>query len=101
MPIYAVSFEIKNDASYNDRYQSLMKQIRACEMHWEETTSFVLVKTGESLSDFETRLYVLSQFSHIRDKMLVLQVSGDDGVFRGVNNMPSTLALLMPNVVQK
>lgn len=101
MPTYAISFEFKSDATYPHRYQSFMNQVRLCHRVWTETTSFALVDTAESLFTLESRLYCKSDFNHLTDKVLVIDVTGDKGIFRGVNSMPSTLGLLMPNVDQK
>ena len=101
MATYAITFELKSDHTYVQRYQTLMEQIRACERVWTETTSFALVESREGLSTFESRLYCQSEFNSLIDKMLVIDVTNDPGIFRGVNNMPATLGLLMPNVLQK
>ena len=101
MATYSISFELMSNQTYAHRYQTLMEQIRACERVWTETTSFALVETREGLSTLESRLYCQSQFNHLTDKMLVIDVTNDPGIFRGVNNLPATLGLLMPNVVQK
>ena len=100
MATYAISFEIKSDATYNVRYQSLMRQIHLCSSVWAETTSFALVQSVESLAALELRLFTRSQISHLTDKLLVLNVSNLPGVFRGFNTMPLTLGALMPLVVQ-
>lgn len=57
MATYAVSFEIKADNEYDKRYASLVKQLKLKGTMWDETTSFALVQTTESLDDFEHRLY--------------------------------------------
>ena len=100
MATYAISFEIKSDSTYSKRYQSLMAQVHKCSIVWTETTSFALVQTPESLEDLELRLFVQSEISHLRDKLLVINVTNIPGIFRGVNEMPATLARLMPLVTQ-
>lgn len=74
MPSYAVSFHIHSDNGYSDRYNSLMEQIKKPPSNyvWDETTSFALVETTESLSEFALRLYTKSSVSSLTDKLLVI-----------------------------
>lgn len=101
MPVHAVSFTLKDDRTRPTRYKSLMEQIRLKGDVWEETTSFALVETTESVTELESRLYLNSDFSHLTDLMIVLDVTGRAGVCRGKNDLPTTLRLMMPTVEQK
>ncbi|VVT04749.1 hypothetical protein [Erythrobacter sp. EC-HK427] len=102
MATYAVSFNIHYDTanSYNERYESLMDEIKKCPKFWLETTSFCLCETNETLETFERRLY-LSKFSPTKDKMLVLDVRYDDAIARGNIKDQMTLRSLLPSVVVK
>ena len=97
MNTFAVSFTIKYDYDYDERYESFMEAIRACPTVWTETTSFCLVSTPESLSDFQRRLY-LTKFSPTRDKFLVMSVRPVMAAARGEISYPATLKSLLPNV---
>lgn len=89
---YAVSFELKSDATYQARYDSLMAQLRkGAGGFWDETTSFVLVRTDEAIDDFERRLYVGSSFDGSKDKILVIDHAASTAIARGVITMPHTL----------
>lgn len=101
MAVHSVSFTLKRDSTYSERYESFMAQIRASKKVWEETTSFALVETAESASELETRLYVKSMFNHTKDLMIVIDVTGRSGVSRGKLEYPLTLGAIMPNVTQK
>jgi hypothetical protein len=56
MSIFAISFRIHEDSTYEARYESLVEEIKkeAIGGTWEETTSFFLIentKTSQSLCD--------------------------------------------------
>jgi len=57
MSLFAISFRIHEDSTYETRYESLVEQIQkeAVDNTWEETTSFYLIeseqKTSKSLCD--------------------------------------------------
>lgn len=97
MATYAVSFDIKYDKTYSDRYSSLMDEIGKCSRVWDETTSFCLCETAETPEAFERKLF-LSNFNTITDKMLVMDVRYDDAIARGKIDYPATLRSLLPSV---
>lgn len=101
MGVYAVSFTLKYDDEYSERYASLMEQIRAKGVVWEETTSFALVETSETMDEFETRLWLRSKFNAAIDAMLVIDVSYCSAICRGDFKQKSKLANLLPGIVQK
>jgi hypothetical protein len=102
MTTYAVSFDLKSDTTYDDRYKSLMAEIKkGTQRTWEDTTSFVLVDSAETLSGFESRIYINSSFDASKDKLLVMDVTGNSAIFRGKTTYPHTLSTLLPKVVQK
>jgi hypothetical protein len=100
MATYAVSFDIHYNTTYSERYQSLMAEIHKCSRVWEETTSFCLCETSESLDIFQQRLY-MSRFDPGIDKMLVMDVKLNASVARGSIQYPNTLKALLPYVVVK
>ncbi|MFY0400792.1 hypothetical protein [Brevundimonas naejangsanensis] len=99
--VYAVSFELKSDSDYSKRYDSLMEQLKLKGEMWDETTSFALVETDESLDDFEHRLYFKSELLDSKDKLFVIDVTDRPCIARGPFVMPYTLKSIMPKVVQK
>lgn len=48
---YFVSFVIRNDSTYSDRYEGLMEALRGLSptVWWAETTSFILLESDQSI----------------------------------------------------
>ncbi|WP_293700971.1 MULTISPECIES: hypothetical protein [unclassified Sphingopyxis] len=91
---YAVSFEIKSDTTYSERYQSFMDEIRNTPGEpylWSETTSFVLLTSNEKIDDLEHRLYYNSKLNSAKDKLLVIDHHSGVAVARGPFEYPATL----------
>ena len=91
---YAISFEIKADSGYSDRYSSLMEQIRktpGSPAIWTETTSFVLLRSAEKIDDLEYRLYYQTNLDSSKDKLLVIDHASNVAVARGPIEYPATL----------
>ena len=100
---YAISFRIDTDThgyTYYDRHTSLMDQIRKTGA-WEETTSFALTTTTETLGVFADRLYFQSHFSAIYDMMLVIDIERGVAVSRGKIEYPATLRGKLNKLIQK
>ena len=97
MNTFAVSFRIEHDAQWSDRYNSFMDAIRKTKV-WDETTSFCLVETSESLRDFQYRLY-MSKFSPMKDRMLIIDVRLDNAITSGDIEYPATLRSMLPLVI--
>lgn len=93
MPHYAVTFVLKSDSDYADRYDSLMDQINAhpSKMVWSETTSFALVETTEGLETFADRIYFQSSVMSSKDKLVVIDHLNGNAVARGPIQYPNTL----------
>ena len=97
MSVYAVSFRIHEDVDYSRRYQSFTSALAAgATASWDETTSFVLVETSESIDAFCSRIYVHSAFDSSKDIYLVMDVEKKSARFRGKNKYPNTLQALIP-----
>lgn len=93
MAHYSVSFELKSNDTYSDRYDSLMEAIQASPSKavWTETTSFALVETTESLTTFANRLYVDTDIDDRWDKLLVIDHLNGNAIARAPIKMPKTL----------
>lgn len=98
---FAISFTLKSDDTWSERYISLMGQIRACKKVWEETTSFALVETDENLDGLEHRLYYKSSISSSKDILLVIDVSYKSCSIRGATNNRAKLKEIMPGILEK
>ena len=97
MATYAVSFHLKKDRTYNDRYDSLMEEIEKSTLIWVETTSFCLVRSGKTLATFTSSLY-MTAFDPSKDKLLVMDVGDVNATARGDIEYPATLRSLIPSV---
>jgi hypothetical protein len=97
MTIFAISFRIHEDSTYEDRYESLVKEIEkeATGSTWGETTSFYIIEsaqtTSKSLCD---DLYNHSQILESKDILLVVNLSAKGYTQRGAK-YPNTLKSLM------
>lgn len=91
---YAISFELKADSTYSERYQSLMDEIRKTPGDpglWTETTSFALIRSNEKIDDLDHRLYVKTSFDHTRDRILIIDHANNVAIARGKIEYPATL----------
>ena len=94
MAVYAVSFELKQDDTYSDRFTSFMAEVKRTKPWWAENTSFVLVQTPEDIDTFCTRIYFNSTFDPTKDRYLVLDTSVRFGRMRGSFTDGALLQLL-------
>jgi len=101
MSTFVISYMIKSDSTYASRYSSLVEQIRECSSKWEETTSFAVVSTAETLTALADRLYYKSLIISEKDILLVLDPNTGDAVIRGPVQYPNTLKSMLPKLAQK
>lgn len=97
MAVYMVSFTIHSDSTYQDRYDSFMEQIKKGGLWWGDTTSFVAVRTDESMEEFCNRIYFKSSFDPAKDLFLILDYETQNGYTRG-HVKDSYIFTLMPFV---
>lgn len=101
MSVYAVSFRIHEDSTYQTRYASFTAQLQqGSKTHWDETTSFALVETDETIDGFCSRIYVYSGFDSSKDLYLVLYTNKLSARVRGSVKYPHTLQSLLPYLVK-
>jgi hypothetical protein len=77
MSIFAISFRIHEDATYAERYESLVKSIEAHSRgkYWDETTSFMLIEAATATNNLANGIVQMSSFAGGRDLMLVINLS--------------------------
>lgn len=97
MSVFAITFRFKDDSDRDKRYASFMEYFEG-KIVWEETTSFVLLETTESVSQVASSLY-LTSFSPSRDKLLVIDVTDATASAKGDIKLPNRLKRLLPKVV--
>jgi hypothetical protein len=98
MATKAVSFTIAYNATYAERRQSLIDAIRrqATGNTWEETTSFMLLKSSRTAEDLLNTIYYGSQANApLGDKILVIDVATGTHAAVGME-YPSLLGSLFP-----
>jgi hypothetical protein len=91
---YAISFDLKADSTYSERYKSLMAEIAKTPGSagvWTETTAFILLRSDEKIEDLEHRLYYGSELSSAKDMLLVIDHASNVAVGRGPFKYPATL----------
>jgi|ERR1700722_8163500 hypothetical protein len=96
MAIFAVTFRIHEDANYDDRYQSLVKQIESESVSstWDEPTSFVLVESKKNSQELCDALYYGSSILESKDMLLVVNLSKKGYAQKG-SKYPNTLDAFM------
>jgi hypothetical protein len=94
MTVFIVSFDLKYDDTYQDRYKSFMEQVKKGGDYWDDTTSCVVVRTNESIDEFCTRIYVNSDFNATKDLYLVLDAHVKAGRIRGAIKSDKIFKLL-------
>tara|TARA_R110002124_G_scaffold256165_1_gene421836 strand:+ start:786 stop:1103 length:318 start_codon:yes stop_codon:yes gene_type:complete len=101
---YAISFRIgagtHGGSTYSERYASFMEQVRKTGA-WEETTSFALIVSDETLESLVTRLYIHSKFNATADLMIVIDIERAVAVTKGTVEYPHTLGLKLNKLAQK
>lgn len=83
MAVYTVSFDLEYDSTYQSRYSSFLEQVKKHGLWWADTTSFVAVRTTESIDAFCSRIYVESEFNHTKDLYLVMDSDAKSARIRG------------------
>lgn len=94
MENFILTFRIKADETYQDRYDSLLEQLYAIAPSpkvWEETSSFVAFEYSGSLDDVHTRLYLYSKFSSTKDTMVIIDLTNRRKIAAGVVKYEATL----------
>jgi len=98
MSIFAISFRIKADATYSDRWDSFVEAIRNHAVDrtvWEETTSFAVIEWYGEADALANSLYVGSAFNAAKDAMVVTNLSYKDHAIKGDVDYPNLLNGLM------
>ena len=96
MAIFAISFRIHEDSTYDARYESLIEEIKdeARDGTWDETTSFFIIESRKSSKTLCDDLYMHSQIIDTKDVLLVINLSAKAYAQRGAQ-YPNTLDALM------
>lgn len=77
MNVFAVSFRIHDDATYDDRYNTTQDAIiahAAGRQWWAETTSFFLLKSNMKSKDLAAAINNNSKFDERKDLLVVINL---------------------------
>jgi hypothetical protein len=56
MAVFLVSFEIRYDHTYQERYRSFVKEVQKSSPWWAESTTFIVVETNETIDELFTNM---------------------------------------------
>lgn len=94
MATYMITFRLKYDASYTDRWSSVVVAIRA-QAHggkaWEEMTATIILTSFKTADDLARDIYISSSFDATSDSLLVVNSSNNTYATRGQIDYPATL----------
>lgn len=81
MSIFAVTYRIHDDASYNERWESVVAAIRheTTSTYWEEPTSFALIESGKSSEQVADSINANSKLAPGKDLLVVINLSVTQG----------------------
>jgi len=96
MAIFLISFRIQEDSTYEERYESLVDEIKneASGSIWDETTSFFIIESNKASQLLCDDLYDHSQIVDSKDVLLVINLSARGYAQRGAQ-YPNRLSNLM------
>ncbi|MDJ0992509.1 MAG: hypothetical protein QNI90_02975 [Dinoroseobacter sp.] len=86
MLTFVVCFRLKEDASYQERYESLVNAINEEAQGitgWDELTSVIILKSTKSRNNIATNIVAKSRFDMSNDLLLVVNASAGSVSVRG------------------
>ncbi|MGY3532237.1 hypothetical protein [Bradyrhizobium sp. USDA 4452] len=101
MAVYAVSFRFEEDASGDERRRDFVGYVRReAAALWEDTTSFLVVRTGVPIDRFSVQLIAETRFDPAKDLLLVVDISDAKFARIGGKIKDGDFARLIPGVRQ-
>lgn len=95
MATFVVCFRLDYDATYSDRWASVVSAIRKQAeggATWEEMTSMIAFESSKSADSIASSIYISSSLDVTRDAILVADTSSGAYATRGKIDDPVTLA---------
>ncbi|MEG0969358.1 MAG: hypothetical protein RSG92_28765 [Pseudomonas sp.] len=85
MASFIVTFEFKSDETRKARYDSFVKKVNSLTEYknWDETTSFYCFELNATAESLCTDLYLGSDFNHLKDIMVVIDVTNKEKATKG------------------
>jgi len=77
MALFAITFRIHADSTYESRYESVVAAIKTAttSTYWAEPTSFFLIEYGGTSSALTTAIDGASTFAESKDILLAINLS--------------------------
>lgn len=95
MAHFIISFRIKNDETYQERYKSFTSKVieiaGSSGAVWDETSSFYIMRAMTSAQDLCSTLYLGSDFNSAKDIMVVIDVDNREKATKGPLEWPAVL----------
>jgi hypothetical protein len=95
MTHFIISFRIKSDESYQQRYESFKSKVVAIAGSsgavWDETSSFYILKAVNTAQGLCSDLYLGSDFNSTKDIMVVIDVDNRQKATKGPLEWPGVL----------
>jgi hypothetical protein len=96
MAHFIISFRIKSDATYQDRYASFTSRVYeiggGSPSVWEETSSFFAIRADGTAASVCSDLYLKTDFDSTKDLMVVIDLDKREKATKGEIKYLSTLA---------
>lgn len=99
MPLFAISFRIFEDSTYQERHNCLVGQILKEAVGdigdtWDETASFFVIRSNKLSKSLCDDLYMSAKMSEQQDVLLVINLSEKGYAHRGIRH-PKIFRALM------
>ncbi|RBL87889.1 hypothetical protein DDE05_00500 [Streptomyces cavourensis] len=93
MAHFIVTFRLKNDSTYQERYESFVDRVRAITplAPWDETSSFFAFRANGSAASICSDLYLNSKFDSTKDQMVVIDLDLKQKATKGKVEYPALL----------
>lgn len=95
MTHFVISFRIKSDASYQERYDSFIKRVYEiggeAPAVWEETSSFFAIRASGNAASVCSDLYFKTEFDSAKDLMVVIDLDKGEKATKGEIKYLATL----------
>jgi hypothetical protein len=77
MSVFAISFRIEYDDTYNERYESVVETIKTAKKstYWCEPTSFFLIDYDGTSSELTSQIDRYSKFAPSKDLLIAINLS--------------------------
>ena len=90
---FVITFRIKSDDDYQERYESFTGKVsEIATKKWEETSSFYAIEAIGTAESICSDLYIYSEFNSTKDLMVVIDLDRKEKAVKGDAEYPYTLS---------